>query len=136
MATLRSRLKIPVWVVAVVVLLAAGTVAAVTVGTLNFNPIEPAEGTVSNSADLSISSSDITYSGLTATQVNVTVSNSGGSSHGIAANLTVKDSGGTVLDSGSTTDSVPSGGSVELSFNINVQVSNLAEVEILVEQTS
>lgn len=137
MATFRTRLKIPVWVVAVVALLAAGTVAAVTVSSLSFNPIEPAEGQVTNSADLAINGSDITYAGLNATQVDVTINNSAGTSHTVDAEVTIKDSGNNIQDTATQTGvNVPAGGSTTLTFNVNVRVSNLANVEVFVEQTN
>lgn len=137
MATFRTRLKIPVWVVAVVALLAAGTVAAVTVSSLSFNPIEPAEGQVTNSADLAINGSDITYAGLNATQVDITINNTGGSAHTVDAEVTIKDSANTVQDTAVQTGvNVPAGGSTTITFNVNVRVSNLANVEVFVEQTS
>lgn len=136
MPTLRTRLRIPVWVVAVVALLAAGTVAAVTVSTLSFNPISPAEGQVQNSA-VEVDSSSITYTGLTATQVNVTINNTDTTSHTVDVEVTVKDSGGAVQDSAAQTGvSIGAGSTQTLSFGVSVDVTNLAEVEVFVEETA
>lgn len=136
MATFRTRLKIPVWVVAIVALLAAGTVAAVTVTSLSFTPISPAEGQVTNSA-VQVDGSSITYSGLTATGVDVTLNNTDSVNHTVDIDVTVKDSGGIVQDSDSRTSvSITSGSTQTLSFTVNVGVSNLAEVEVFVEEVS
>lgn len=136
MATFRTQLQIPVWVVAIVALLAAGTVAAVTVTSLSFNPIEPAEGQVTNSADLNVNGSDITYAGLNATQVDITVNNTGGTAHTIDADLTIKDAGNNIQASATQTGvNVPAGGSTTLTFNVQVPVSDLASVEVFIEQT-
>lgn len=121
-----------------VLLVSAGTAAAVTILTVNPNSVSPAEGTLSSSADVTVDSQHLSYTGVEVTALDVVVNNTGGSSHTVDLHVALRDSSGTVVESLTKTGvSVPAGSTttVTVGFASAHRVDSFTDVEVTVEVT-
>lgn len=134
--------KIPTFaLVAIALIVGMGVAAAaVTIVQTDPNPIAPGEGTVKGSTDLSIDSQSLSYSGVNATGVDVTVMNGGSVDHTGDVHISVKTAGGTVVESKTFTGETFTGNStastVSFTFSKERPVDSFADVEVLVEETA
>lgn len=121
-------------------LLGAGVAAAaVSITQANPTPIAPGQGQVQGSTDLSIDSQSLSYSGVNATGVTVSVNNTGSAEHTGDIHITVKASDGTVLESSTTTGVTFAAGSVtshSFTFSQERPVDSFTNLEVVVEETA
>lgn len=132
-----SRQTVALVVVALIV--SAGTAAAVSILTVNPNPISPANGTLSSSADLTVDSQSLVYSGTDVTGVDIGVKNTAGSSHTVDVHVALVDSGGTTVATktkSSVSVAASSTTTVSVTFASSQSVSTFTTVEITVEETA
>lgn len=130
----RKRL---VAILLVVILISAGTAAAVTLTALDFNPLEPGKGPLTDSV-LVIDSEQIEYNGLNATGVTLDVNNTDTADHGGDVYVALKNASGAVVSSGSQTGLTFTGGTVT-SVTVSVTSTNVTKfdtVEVRIEETS
>lgn len=124
-------------IVLAVLLLSAGTAVAVTLTTLNFNPLEPGKGPLTDSA-LVIDSEQIEYNGLNATGVTLDVNNTDTGDHTGDVHVALLNASGGVVTSGSQTGLTFTGGTVT-SVTVPVTSTNVTKfdtVEVRIEETS
>lgn len=124
-------------VLVLLVLLAGGTAAGVAVTVLDFNPLEPAQGSVDDSA-LVVEDESISYNGFEADTLTFTLNNTDGVAHTANVNVRLVDTNGaTVVTDATTGVSVPADGSTSQTVNLGGQnVTTFETVEVLVEETS
>ena len=138
---LKSKLRssIPIWaVIALVIVVSAGTAAAVTIVTIDANPIAPGSGTLSGSSDLTLNSQDLQYSGNNVTAVDVNVSNSAASDRTGNVYVVLQDSSGNTVASETVTDQTFTANSDTIttaSFTTEHAPDTFSRVEVNVEET-
>lgn len=125
--------------IAIVALLVLGTGVAIGISmtALDFHPLEPGQGQVTDSA-LAIDSESLTYSGLDVTDVTLDVNNTDGSSHTADIYVDLVDSSGTSVASGSKTGvsiSANTVKSVTVSMSPATNVTNFQDVKVRIEET-
>lgn len=132
--------KIPIWgVVGLVLLASVGTGAALTIVTVDNNPLNPGSGTVTSSTDLTLKSQDLIYTGTDVTAADVTVSNAVASDHTGDIQVVIQDSSGTIVGQGTATSVTFTGSSdtpTSVTLDTSVDMSKVGSVEVVVEQTS
>lgn len=128
------RIGIPL--VAIVVF-GAGTALGVTMTSMSFNPLEPAQGAVPDSS-LHIESETLSYTGLDATTATLKINNTDSVDHTGSVYLDVLDSSGTSVASANKTGVSFAGNgtltTVALDFT-DTNVSKIDSVEVRVEET-
>ena len=138
---LKSKLRssIPIWaVIALVIVVSAGTATAVTIVTIDANPIAPGSGTLSGSSDLTLNSQELQYSGNNVTAVDVNVSNSAASDHTGDVYVVLQDSSGNTVASETVTDQTFTANSDTIttaSFTTEHAPDTFSRVEVNVEET-
>lgn len=139
-STVRELLrKRPVVIALVVLLVGVGTVAGVSILTNDPNPIQPAEGTLTNASDLTVDSQSLSYSGTDATAVDVVVNNTGTSDHTVDMHFRLEDNTGSKVESTTKTSITVTAGStktVTWTFSSSHTVNSFSKVEVTIEQTS
>lgn len=138
--TVRELLLRRTVVIALVVLLVGvGVVAGVSILTKDPNPIQPAEGTLTNASDLTVDSQSLSYSGTDATAVDVVVNNTGTSDHTVDMHFRLEDNTGSKVESTTKTSITVTAGStktVTWTFSSSQTVNSFSKVEVTIEQTS
>ena len=139
---LKSKLRsgIPTWaVIALVIVVSAGTATAVTIVTIDANPIAPGTGTLSGSSDLTLDSQDLQYSGTNVTAVDVNVTNTAASDHTGDVYVALQDSSGNTVASENVTGQTFTGGATTtttVSFSSEHAPDTFSRVEVNVEETA
>lgn len=124
--------------IVLVILISAGTAAGVALTVLEFNPLEPAQGTLDDSS-LVVQNSSLTYSGLDATDLTLGVNNTdAGSAHDGAISVRLLDASGNEVHTQSDSVSVPADSSTikTVTFTQSHNVTTFETVEVLIEETS
>lgn len=129
-----------VLIVALVLLLSVGTAVAVTIITIDPNTIAPGEGTLSGSADLTLDSQSLTYTGNNVTGTDVAVNNTGTSDHEADVHYALRNTtSDTVVESGTVSAPTLTAGNVttvSITFTDEHSVDTFDKLEINVEQTA
>lgn len=132
--------KVPIWAVLMVVLVAvAGSAAALTVVNVDNNPLNPGSGAVQGSADLTLNSQSLVYSGTNVTATDVNVSNSVTTDHTGDIQVVLKDSTGTILETKGITGVTFTGSSdtvTTVTFASEHPMTDVAAIDVVIEQTS
>lgn len=122
-----------------VLVLGAGTAAAASIISADPNPAVAAEGTLSESGDITIDSQQLRYNGTEVEGVDIVVNNTSTSTtpEGIL-HVAVRDSAGSHVTSTSTSTQTFSGDTttVTIEFGQTYAIENVKQVEVTVEQTS
>ena len=137
-ARIRTSLRNTIVLVLAISLLSGVAAAAVTVATLNTNPIAPGAGTLNEASDLAIDSTDLVYEGTDVTSMDVTVSNAGGSSVTVDIHVAFLDSTDAVVESQTLSGkSIGSGSSKTFTASLSSTpgVDEFSNIEVTVEQT-
>lgn len=123
----------------VVSLVSGGAAAAVTITTLDTNPVSPGAGSLSEASDLSINSTNLVYEGTNVTAADVTVNNSASADSTVNIHVALKTSTGTAAEtqtlSGKTV-TASSSATFNVSFSSTPGVDEFSDIEVTVEQTA
>lgn len=126
------------FVLAVVLLVvSAGTVAAVQVLTRNPNPVTAAEGSLSSSP-VTVDAQSLTYSGTDATGLDVTLNNTDTADHTTDLHFALRQTDGTIVEQTTVTGVTVGAGSTTTAtwtFAAEHAVDTFSQVEVTVEQT-
>ncbi|MFB6138533.1 MAG: CARDB domain-containing protein [Halobacteriaceae archaeon] len=114
--------------------LLSGIAAGATIVTLQYTPVSGAQGTL-NGADLMTQSSSLQYNGVDVSQVDVTVKNTGSSSHTGTVYVTV-NTGGSTSTTQHSISSLAAGSTTTVTVDItDVSMGSFNGVEVRIEQT-
>lgn len=131
----RQRLVV---ILVAVIIISSGTAVAVTLTALDFNPLEPGQGPLTDSA-LAIESEQLNYQGLNATGVTLTVNNTDAGDHTGNVTVLLRDtSDGSAVGSATATGITFTGGTttdVTVSFTNSHNVTTFDTVEVRIEET-
>lgn len=127
-------------VVVLMLVTAFGSAAATAsiVGTADPSPIAAAQGSVTASENLSVSSQQLEYDGLDVTNATVTVSNAGNAKQNGTVYFAMKDDTGTVLHRATVDATFSANGDTKVLVDFGGQsysVANVATVEVTVVET-
>lgn len=123
----------------VVLVAVAGSAAALTVVNVDNNPLNPGSGTVLGSADMTLQTQSLVYSGTNVTATDVTVNNSATTEHTGDIQVVLKDSAGNTLETTEMTGVTFAAGSdttTQVSFASEHPMADVAGIDVVIEQTA